>query len=165
MIYGVSSIRLLPTLLHDDAEAVKICQSGDLTKFYRFNTSFCNPTGNHMIAATVKRVIPAGVKRQVKEFFGLNGVHMQLQAISRMQELYYRDMMSVLDRIAHFVPHNEAFIETDCPGAVDTEDHKFPWGTMQDNTRLPRFVAACERYFASRGGKQRPLTYLDLGCS
>src|SRR5262249_44912073 len=35
----------------------------------------------------------------------------------------------------------------------------------QDNTRLPRFVSACERFFITRGEQPRRLTYLDLGCA
>jgi len=94
-----------------------------------------------------------------------HNLYLHLKEASRVRELYYRDVMLVLDRIAHFLPEVRTKIETKHPVAVDTDDHKFPWGTMQDNTRLPRFVAACERYFRNRGASARRLTYLDLGCS
>ena len=49
---------------------------------------------------------------------------------------------------------------TDSPVAIFSNDHIAPYGTINDNTRHPRFVKACERFF--RG---RRLKALDLGCS
>lgn len=50
-------------------------------------------------------------------------------------------------------------LETDHPIAADTVDHQHPHGTKNDNTRWPRFVAACERHFGAG------LSVLDLGCA
>jgi hypothetical protein len=50
-------------------------------------------------------------------------------------------------------------ISTEHPIALTSDDHKFPWGTKNDNTRHPRFVAACERIFG------RKVRHLDLGCA
>jgi 2-polyprenyl-3-methyl-5-hydroxy-6-metoxy-1,4-benzoquinol methylase len=44
--------------------------------------------------------------------------------------------------------------------ADQSNDHIEPWGTKNDNTRSPRFVAACERQFGNR-----KLAAMDLGCS
>ncbi len=46
------------------------------------------------------------------------------------------------------------------PVALDSADHLHPRGTAADDTRHPRFVAACETLFPGR-----TLHYLDLGCA
>lgn len=51
-------------------------------------------------------------------------------------------------------------LETEHRTASDSNDHKFPRGTIQDTTRSPAFFKALERYF---GADQ--LRFLDLGCS
>lgn len=94
-----------------------------------------------------------------------HNLYLHLREASRVRELYYRDAMLVLDKLAQFTPKGGVELKTDHPIASDADDHRFPRGTAQDNTRLPRFVAACERYFAQRGQPPRALTYLDLGCS
>ena len=48
---------------------------------------------------------------------------------------------------------------TSSPVAAASNDHKVPLGTINDNTRCPRFVAACERVF------RKPLRFMDLGCA
>ena len=50
-------------------------------------------------------------------------------------------------------------LSTDFPLALESDDHRHPRGVANDNTRSPRFVAACERLFG------RPLRHLDLGCA
>lgn len=47
---------------------------------------------------------------------------------------------------------------TDNPIAVDSADHQYPRGAMQDNTHCPKFVHACKRAF------KHP-SLLDLGCA
>jgi len=51
---------------------------------------------------------------------------------------------------------------TDYPVAYDSPDHIHPVGTVLDHTRHPRFIRACEDFFAASG---KPLSFLDLGCS
>jgi len=51
---------------------------------------------------------------------------------------------------------------TDYPVAYDSPDHIHPVGTVLDHTRHPRFIRACEDYFAGSG---KQLSFLDLGCS
>lgn len=50
-------------------------------------------------------------------------------------------------------------VTTDHPLAEDTPDHLFPRGTAGDNTRSPRFVAACETLLGN------PIRHLDIGCA
>ena len=50
-------------------------------------------------------------------------------------------------------------LSTEHPVAVHSDDHKFPLGTAQDNTRYPRFIAKCEEVL---GGS---INALDLGCA
>lgn len=44
--------------------------------------------------------------------------------------------------------------------AADTNDHLFPRGTRNDNTRHPRFVRACENVLGAG-----PLRHMDIGCA
>jgi 2-polyprenyl-3-methyl-5-hydroxy-6-metoxy-1,4-benzoquinol methylase len=43
--------------------------------------------------------------------------------------------------------------------ATDSDDHRFPWGTRNDNTRSPRFRWKCEQIFG------RKIRLLDMGCA
>jgi SAM-dependent methyltransferase len=86
-------------------------------------------------------------------------LYLHLREAMRLRDLYYRDLMSVLDRAGGWRPKTGVRFEAERPVADDTDDHRIPWGTAQDNTRSQRFVARCEALFG------RALTYLDLGCS
>jgi SAM-dependent methyltransferase len=88
-----------------------------------------------------------------------HNLYLHLKEAMRVRELYYRDTMSALDRITEIYPKAAMSFVAEKPVAIDTDDHQKPWGAAHDNTRSPRFVAACERHF------QRSLTFLDLGCS
>jgi SAM-dependent methyltransferase len=87
-------------------------------------------------------------------------LHSELKDAARVRELQYRDIMLAMDRLAEIFPRGVMTFETEKPVALDTADHLHPWGAAQDNTRSPRFVAACERHFPGRR-----LAALDLGCS
>lgn len=50
-------------------------------------------------------------------------------------------------------------LQTEHPVAIHSDDHRHPRGSANDNTRSPRFVAACERLF------ERQVSHLDLGCA
>lgn len=88
-----------------------------------------------------------------------HNLYLHLREAMRVRELYYRDVMTVLDRFTSWIPRTQISYEAEREIAYDTDDHLIPWGTAQDNTRSPRFVARCEQLF------KRPLTYMDLGCS
>jgi SAM-dependent methyltransferase len=50
-------------------------------------------------------------------------------------------------------------IDTEFPIALKSDDHIYPRGTQNDNTRCPRFVYAAERALG------KPLKILELGCA
>lgn len=50
-------------------------------------------------------------------------------------------------------------VKTECPVAIDGDDHKFPRGTLNDNTKHQPFIDACERLSMSNW------SLLDLGCA
>ena len=69
---------------------------------------------------------------------------------------YVRLMLAKLNNLTE----QRFSLATNYPLAVESNDHHFPWGTKNDNTRCPRFVKASESLFP---GKR--LSYLDMGCS
>jgi hypothetical protein len=75
-------------------------------------------------------------------------------------DLRYQDILLLLNQLTHFIPEQSFSVQTDYPVAYESNDHKFPRGTKNDNTRLPRFVTACERHFPGE-----TLRYMDVGCS
>ena len=70
-----------------------------------------------------------------------------------------RDILILLNRL---LPAESLGVklETDHPVAIQSDDHKFPRGTKNDNTRHPRFVRACELALG-----KRLLMHPDLGCA
>ncbi len=52
-------------------------------------------------------------------------------------------------------------LKTDHPVAIESDDHIHPCGTMNDCTRHPRFVRACENLFPN----EKSLNVIDLGCA
>jgi SAM-dependent methyltransferase/gas vesicle protein len=108
----------------------------------------------------INQGIPAVREKILHQINHVNhNLSLQLQETQRLKELYYRDLMLVLDRLAQFIPTSFVELETEHLIALHSNDHKFPRGTANDNTRSPRFVQACEALF------NRPLNFLDLGCS
>lgn len=61
----------------------------------------------------------------------------------------------------NFVKKHYIALETEHKVALESNDHLFPFGTKNDNTRYPRFVKKCETLFDF----DRELKFLDLGCS
>ena len=84
-----------------------------------------------------------------------------LDETHRHIDFTYHDLMVALQRQRGFLPENKIKLETDYPIAYESLDHLYPHGTIQDNTRYPRFVKKCETLLASR----KELAFLDLGCS
>ena len=84
-----------------------------------------------------------------------------LDEVHRHIDFTYRDIMVALQRQKSFLPDNDIILETDYPVAYKSKDHLHPHGTIQDNTRFPRFVERCETLLISK----RSLAFLDLGCS
>ena len=86
-------------------------------------------------------------------------LHKEIETLQYTVELRYRDLMIAIGYDGSFIPAAKALLRTSHPLAADLNDHLYPRGTKNDNTRLPRFVFACEKRFG------RPLTYVDLGCA
>jgi SAM-dependent methyltransferase len=79
---------------------------------------------------------------------------------NRKYDLYYHDVLTILDRTEKLFPEKTFSIQTEYPVATGSIDHRMPRGTKNDNTRHPRFVRACERHFP----KVR-LRHMDMGCA
>lgn len=71
-----------------------------------------------------------------------------------------RDLMVMLKHLSPVLSPQGIQLKTNHPIAEESDDHLFPLGAKNDNTRCPRFVHACEALFPDRR-----LTVLDLGCS
>ena len=69
-----------------------------------------------------------------------------------------RDLYALIYR-GNMIPTAAYAIETSHHVAADSNDHIFPRGAKNDNTRYPRFVAAIEAVLGQK------LRVLDLGCS
>lgn len=85
----------------------------------------------------------------------------ELYSINRHIDFTYRDLMILLDKINNFIKKKNIELKTDFPIAFESNDHKFPHGTIRDNTRYPRFITKCESLFKNI----KELSFLDLGCS
>jgi SAM-dependent methyltransferase len=90
----------------------------------------------------------------------ISGRFLLTEAGRQENDLRYQDILLLLNRLTPFVSEKPFSVQTDYPVAYESNDHKFPRGTKNDNTRLPRFVAACEKHFPGQS-----LCYMDLGCS
>jgi 2-polyprenyl-3-methyl-5-hydroxy-6-metoxy-1,4-benzoquinol methylase len=82
----------------------------------------------------------------------------QVQGAITAAEERDRDIIELLHKDIASRP--VARVVTEFPVATQSDDHKFPHGTMTDNTRHPRFVHVCESIFPGR-----TLSHLDLGCA
>lgn len=104
------------------------------------------------------------IKRQLSNFYHLHGLMFETR--QRVYELHQKmdDQNQLInDLITLNLSKKESpepfTLKTDHPIALESNDHLYPWGTMQDNTRGQRFVKTCEIHF------QKSLKTMDLGCS
>lgn len=107
--------------------------------------------------------LAAEVGRQMTEFCGrrepttLSGA--DLQDLSVELRNAHQDLSMLLTRIARLGTEPSVRLETEHPIAVDSDDHRYPRGTANDNTRYPRFSRKLEAVFG------RKIRLLDLGCA
>ncbi|MDR2528127.1 MAG: class I SAM-dependent methyltransferase [Synergistaceae bacterium] len=81
------------------------------------------------------------------------------EAIScQKSDIHYYDLMSLLSNLTQ-LPQSFS-VRADACVAYESNDHKVPRGTKNDNTRHLRFVVACERHFP-----ERKIKHIDLGCA
>lgn len=91
----------------------------------------------------------------------LSGRYFLTEAGRKEMDVRYHDLMLLLNKVTHYSTEQSSFsVQTNARVAFDSNDHKTPWGTKNDNTRSPRFVAACERHFPNK-----KIKHIDLGCS
>jgi len=88
-------------------------------------------------------------------------INKHVEEIHRHIDFTYRDLMVALERQQPYLPNANIQLVTDAPLACESLDHRYPHGTIQDNTRYPRFVKKCEDLL----NKTENLKFLDLGCS
>jgi 2-polyprenyl-3-methyl-5-hydroxy-6-metoxy-1,4-benzoquinol methylase len=106
-------------------------------------------------------------KSYLQRVLGITQLREQIESLSeslsdreRVADLQYQDLLILLKRLTNSTPPGAGFrVETEHPVAWFSDDHRFPRGTINDNTRSPRFVAGCERVFGPK------LSFLDLGCA
>ena len=84
----------------------------------------------------------------------------KVSEIHRHIDFTYRDIMVAMERQLPWLPQSSIKLVTEFPIAYQSLDHKYPHGTVRDNTRYPRFIAKCEKLLSKNN-----LAYLDLGCS
>lgn len=78
----------------------------------------------------------------------------------RHMDFFHMDILQVLDAALKF-NNNNIELFTDFPVAFQSPDHICPVGTLNDYTRHPRFIRACEALFPQK----KQLSFLDCGCS
>ena len=83
------------------------------------------------------------------------------EELRRQIDFSYRDIMIILEKQLEFVGKHNLELHTNYPIAAESLDTLVPHGTIQDNTRYPRFIKKCETLL----GQDRELSFLDLGCS
>ncbi|GLI56794.1 hypothetical protein PM10SUCC1_23080 [Propionigenium maris DSM 9537] len=81
-----------------------------------------------------------------------------LQEMQKLNDWQYRDLIELISN--EQIKHNSNIkLETNNPIAYESNDHKNPFGTLQDNTRNPKFIKRCIDLYGSK------MSFLDLGCS
>jgi SAM-dependent methyltransferase len=109
----------------------------------------------------IRRFLLSGIRRAVGYHAleaRLSSIESRLGSIATSLDDRGEDIVSIL-LDGRSVGSDQVTITTDHPVAIYSDDHKFPRGTRNDNTRSPRFVFACERIFG------RTISHLDLGCA
>lgn len=91
---------------------------------------------------------------------GLNGILSKNFPIwASKTDLQLRDIIEALLAV-HPLPMLGWTLVAERKIAFDTNDHLFPRGTKNDNSRHPRFVATCKSLLG-----KGPIRHLDLGCA
>jgi len=108
----------------------------------------------------------AGLGRRIEELV-LRVENLTSDASALAKRELQRDMrldldVAVLKRLymrANVAPPGY-YLSTDHPVASTSDDHKFPRGTVNDDTRWPRFCKKAEMIFQGR-----KIRFLDIGCA
>lgn len=84
----------------------------------------------------------------------------QLESQIRAMQSQQADALRLMLRHSDPLPASQYTLKTDHPVAIFSDDHNYPRGTANDNTRYPRFVRRISHYL-----KNPRLEVMDLGCS
>jgi len=82
-----------------------------------------------------------------------------LHEIERLSEIRYQDLLLILNKDGKIFPPLNIILESEKSVAHSSLDHLNPGGTIQDDTRSPRFIHACETLIKNK------MSVLDLGCA
>lgn len=99
------------------------------------------------------------LKFTTRRAWGINGLHRRIDALERVMDRDRRDLLVALAKRFDLFPDPGVVLDTAFPIAVDSTDHRNPFGTRYDNTRYPRFCYCCEQVF------RKPVRFLDIGCA
>lgn len=103
-------------------------------------------------------VAHVGELRQAVERLDLSGVRSDVNSVQvALSECL--DRLADLEAAAVEKIPSHMTIATEHPVAVHSDDHKFPRGVRNDNSRHPRFVKVIEEMF------KRKVRHLDMGCA
>ena len=130
-------------------------------------------TNENFLYATLKLLIDAGQQqrpvpdpsavptlRSIEELQKpISYIYRRVDDIRLRNDLYYHDLMFMLNRTTPITTHPAYHLETEHPVALHSDDHKHPYGTAQDNTRSHRFVTKCAALYPDG------LSMADLGCA
>lgn len=99
------------------------------------------------------------VKSVAKRACGTNEILARIDQLEFLMALYRGDVLGALRGHQALFANPDVTVETEHPVALGSDDHRFPRGTKNDNTRYPRFCYKCEQVFG------RQVRFLDLGCA
>jgi hypothetical protein len=109
----------------------------------------------------LNRGLGSDLKRSLSALDDLSNRYLLTDTGRQEMDVRYHDLMLLLNEVIHYSAEQPFFsVRTEARIAFDSNDYKVPYGTKNDNTRSPRFVAACERHFLNE-----KIKHIDLGCS
>lgn len=107
------------------------------------------------LETSVERV-ESSVQRQ-EESVQRQAEEMSWRLDTAMTKLF--DLELMINKKANLSKRAKYNLHTEHPIAMASDDHKFPRGAQQDNTRYPRLCYKLEEKYG------RPISFLDLGCA
>lgn len=85
----------------------------------------------------------------------------QFNALHRHIDFLHDDLFVLLKSYLNANDDKSVVLETEFPVAFTSNDHLNPKGTIEDNTRCPKYFHKCEEMFPDKA----KLRFLDMGCS
>ena len=91
----------------------------------------------------------------------LNEINLLKFEVNKLSKLYREDLLILSGGQDGLFGPSDVEVITEYPVAFESNDHIFPEGTANDDTRHPRFVFAIEKLLK----KDSPISTIDIGCS